>query len=84
MHNGTPLRREDADGLERVAIDEGFESSAEEHAIADSIFADYATTGIDNETVSLAVAGIAGVALTLLVGYGILAATRRPGRRLAA
>ena len=75
---------DDPDGLERVAIDEGFESSAEDHAIADSIFADYATTGIDNETVSLAVAGIAGVALTLLVGYGILAATRRPGRRLAA
>ena len=75
---------DDPDGLERVAIDEGFESSAEEHAIADSIFADYATTGIDNETVSLAVAGIAGVALTLLVGYGIVVATRRPGRRLAA
>lgn len=75
---------DDPDGLERVAIDEGFESSAAEHAIADSIFADYATTGIDNETVSLAVAGLAGVALTLLVGYGIVVATRRPGRRLAA
>ena len=75
---------DDPDGLERVAIDEGFESSAQDHAIADSIFADYATAGIDNETVSLAVAGIAGVALTLLVGYGIVAATRWPGRRLAA
>ena len=74
---------DDPDGLERVAIDEGFERSAEEHAIADSIFADYATAGIDNETVSLAVAGIAGVALTLLVGFGLLAAARRPGRRLA-
>ena len=74
---------DDPDGLERVAIDQGFESSADEHAIADSIFADYATRGIGNETVSLAVAGVAGVALTLLVGYGIVAAARRPGRRLA-
>lgn len=74
---------DDPDGLERVAIDQGFESSADEHAIADSIFADYATRGIGNETVSLAVAGVAGVALTLLVGYGMVAAARRPGRRLA-
>lgn len=74
---------DDPDGLERVAIDEGFESSAQEHAIADSIFADYATSGIGNESVSLAVAGLAGVALCLLVGYGIVAATRRPTGRLA-
>ena len=63
------------DGLERVAEDTGFIGSAEPGRF-DSIFAEYATRGIDNEQLSLAVAGMAGVALTLLVGFGLAAATR--------
>jgi cobalt/nickel transport system permease protein len=65
------------DGLERVADDEGFAAAAGEHAVGESVFADYATRGIDNEAVSLAVAGIAGVGLTLVVGWGIVSAGRR-------
>lgn len=67
----------DPDGLERVAEDEGFIGSAREHSLADSLFADYATRGIDDETVSLAVAGFAGVVLTLSVGAGLATASRR-------
>lgn len=66
----------DPDGLERVAIDEGFADTAQGHAFDNSVFAEYATRGIDNEMASLAVAGVAGVALTLLVGYGIASASR--------
>lgn len=66
----------DPDGLERVAEDQGFAASATDHAFADALFADYATSGLDNETGSLAVAGIAGVTVTLLVGLGIAAAVR--------
>jgi cobalt/nickel transport system permease protein len=66
----------DPDGLERVAEDEGFLASARGHAFADSLFADYATAGIDNQTLSLAIAGLAGVTMTLLVGYGIVSASR--------
>src|SRR5690606_28866748 len=62
----------DPDGLERVAEDQGFISSAQEHALADSPFADYATQGLANETLSLAVAGTVGVVLTLLVGLGLV------------
>jgi cobalt/nickel transport system permease protein len=65
------------DGLERVADDQGFAASAREHATGGSVFADYATRGIDNEEVSLAVAGIVGVGLTLVVGWGIVSAGRR-------
>ena len=65
------------DGLERVADDQGFAASAGDHAIGGSVFADYATRGIDNEAVSLAVAGVVGVALTLVVGWGIVFAGRR-------
>jgi cobalt/nickel transport system permease protein len=69
----------DPDGLERVAEDEGFTASGRDHAFADSFFADYATRGLDNEMLSLAVAGSCGVALTLLVGYGIVTASRHRG-----
>ena len=64
------------DGLERVATDTGFAESGRDHDLDGSIFADYATRGIDNESLSLAVAGLTGVALTLLVGYGIVTASR--------
>ena len=64
------------DGLESVAADTGFISSAEEHRLGESIFADYATSGINNEGLSLAIAGTAGVLITLAVGYGLFRAIR--------
>lgn len=68
---------DDPDGLERVAIDEGFAEQGEDHALAGSLFADYATDGIDNETLSLAVAGATGALVTLLVGFGLASGARR-------
>ena len=64
------------DGLERVAEDTGFSGQGTDHAFGDFIFADYATAGIGNETLSLVVAGVAGVLITLAVGYGVLHAVR--------
>lgn len=66
----------DPDGLERVAADTGIESSATDHALADSLFADYATAGISNETLSLALAGVVGTLVTLAVSAGIFIAVR--------
>lgn len=74
----------DPDGLERVAADQGFIDSGQKHALATGPFADYATQGVRNETLSLAVAGIVGVVVTLLVGVGVAAAVRErrsPGDR---
>ena len=71
------------DGLEKVAIDQGFIESEEEHALGSSIFADYATSGVGNETLSLAVAGITGTIICLAVGFGIASASRGSRRRLA-
>lgn len=68
---------DDPDGLERVAEDTGFAEVAGEHAFGGSIFADYATAGVADEGVSLALAGIAGSALTLAVGAGLAMAVRR-------
>lgn len=66
----------DPDGLERVAADTGFIESADDHLLEDSPFADYATSGIANEGLSLAIAGAAGVALTLAVSGGLFLAIR--------
>jgi cobalt/nickel transport system permease protein len=71
----------DPDGLERVAEDQGLLASGQEHALAAGPFADYATQGVGNEALSLAVAGIVGVAITLLVGLGVIAAVRDRGGR---
>lgn len=68
------------DGLERVAADHGFAEVAGDHALTGSPFADYATVGITNPTVSLAVAGLAGTTLALVVGYGLATASRRGPR----
>jgi cobalt/nickel transport system permease protein len=75
------------DGLERVATDQGFAASATDHALDSGIFAEYATAGVGNETVSLAVAGAAGTAISLLIGLGIFYAVRdrdRPSKRAPA
>jgi cobalt/nickel transport system permease protein len=64
------------DGLERVALDHGLLAGAHGHAFAHAPFAHYATRGIGNEPLSLAVAGLAGSTLALVVGYGIVSATR--------
>lgn len=64
------------DGLERVAEDTGFIESAQDHALSNSVFANYATEGVGNETLSLAIAGTAGTLITLAVGSGLAMAVR--------
>jgi cobalt/nickel transport system permease protein len=67
---------DDPDGLQRVAEDTGFVTAEEEHALSDSLFAAYATAGIDNEALSLAIAGVVGTIVTLAVSAGIVLALR--------
>jgi hypothetical protein len=65
------------DGLEKVAEDKGFVSTAEDHHLADGPFADYGTEGVANERLSGTLAGVAGVAVTLVVGGGLFVLIRR-------
>jgi cobalt/nickel transport system permease protein len=69
------------DGLQKVAEDQGFAAAEQPHAFDSSVFAGYATEGVSNENVSLAVAGITGSLLTLAVGGGLVLAVRRPRSR---
>ncbi len=62
------------DGLERVAEDTGIVGQAS--PLEGSLFSDYAVTGLENHTLSLAIAGIVGTLLALAVGGGLLVALR--------
>lgn len=66
------------DGLEYVAGKTGFlESADEDPTTTGSPFEDYGTAGVDNERLSGGIAGVAGVALTLVIGGGLFWVLRR-------
>jgi hypothetical protein len=68
----------DPDGLEKVAEDIGFIETAEESSLSGSPLADYSFAGIENERLSVAVAGLSGVAVTGLFGVGLTMWVRKP------
>jgi hypothetical protein len=77
----SPLASSSPDGLERVATDQGFIDTAEEHDLAHGPLADYGVEGMDGP-LSTGLSGIIGVAITLgvaLVIFGIFHVHR--GRR---
>jgi len=59
------------DGLNRVAEDHGIAADEQESATAGSPLADYALSGVDNDRLGTAMAGLAGVAVTAAVGFGM-------------
>jgi len=65
------------DGLEYVAERTGFLETADEPKTADSPFADYQTTGIDDERVAGGLAGVAGVVIVLVLMGGLAFVLRR-------
>lgn len=67
------------DGLEYVAEQTGFLDTAEDSAVADSMFADYQTSGVDDERLGGGLAGVLGVLLTLLLVGGLTWLLRRRG-----
>jgi len=69
-----PLASSEPDGLERVAIDQGFIDSAEDHPLADSPLADYEVSGIEDEATGTRLSGLMGVLITFGVGAAIVGA----------
>ncbi len=59
------------DGLEFVAEQVGFLNTAKDSAVASSPLADYAFAGLENERISVALAGIIGVLLTAAISFGL-------------
>lgn len=65
------------DGLTKVAEDTGLASAERRHAGGDSPLAGYAADWLPGDGMSRAVAGVAGVVVTLAVGCGVFVLVRR-------
>ncbi len=72
------------DGLERVAADKGFNAGEKASSVGHWPLADYGVKGVENERLSLGVAGVAGVGLTVLAGGAVFYTVRRRNRDKAA
>ncbi len=67
------------DGLEHVAEQTGFLDTAEDSPTADSPLADYSTKGVDDERLSVGIAGVTGTLVVLVLAGGLALALRRRG-----
>ena len=65
------------DGLEKVAQDIGFIENAKDNANADTALADYGVKGVENERLSVGVAGLIGVVATGAISGGLFLLLRR-------
>lgn len=71
------------DGLEKVAEDHGFIGTAQDSATASLPTAGYAIEGLGNDRLSGGLAGVIGVLVMIVVGFGLfwlLGRGRRSGR----
>jgi hypothetical protein len=65
------------DGLNKVAIDEGFADTESQHALDYTPTAGYEVRAVDNDRVSTGLAGVIGVAVTFALAGGVLLMVRR-------
>jgi len=65
------------DGLEKVAEEEGFLDTAKDSPVADSPLSDYGILGLDNERLSVGLAGVIGVIATALVALALFTLLRK-------
>ncbi len=59
------------DGLEKVAENIGFIDTAKPHANEGFALADYGVAGVENERLSVGLAGLIGVGATALIGLAL-------------
>ena len=65
------------DGLEKVAGDHGISANERDSATAGSPLADYSLSGVTNERLGGAAAGLVGVTVTAAVAFGLFYTVRR-------
>jgi len=76
-----PRASSEPDGLEKVAIEQGFDHHARPGAAAAGPTAGYAVGGVQDRGLSTGLAGLLGVAVTFVVGAGLVLVARRAARR---
>jgi cobalt/nickel transport protein len=67
------------DGLNKVAIDQGFSGTEKVHGVAGGPLAGYEAKGISDDRISGGVAGVAGSLTVLILTGGLAFAVRRRG-----
>lgn len=80
----SPLASSAPDGLERVAIDQGFEGQAATHAMAGGPLADYSVAGVQDSRLSTGLSGVIGVLLCFVIAGAVVLIIRALRRRPAA
>lgn len=76
---GSRYASSEPDGLEYVAEQEGFADQAEDHALADSPLADYGDNLGTDRGLSTGIAGLIGVVVAIVLGFGLFWLIRTPG-----
>lgn len=72
----SPFSSDSPDGLSSVAIDKGFDDSAEEHAFDGSPVANYAVEGVADDRIGKGLSGLIGVLITFGVATLLFGAFR--------
>jgi hypothetical protein len=72
----SPFANSSPDGLNRVAIDKGFDKQREAHALDESPLAGYVVKGVDGKRMSKGLSGLIGVLLTFGFGLALFGALR--------
>ena len=79
----SPFASSQPDGLNKVAVDNGFADHQQSNAAAGGPLAGYSTHGVTNQRVSKGLAGVIGVVVTFALGsaifFGMKAWRRRTG-----
>jgi cobalt/nickel transport system permease protein len=73
----SPFASSQPDGLNKVAIDQGFDQSQRSSAVENSPTAGYAVKGLGDGPLSTGVAGLLGVTVTFSLGLGLFVLVRR-------
>jgi hypothetical protein len=76
----SPEASSSPDGLNKVAIDEGFADTETDHALADAPTAGYGVDGVEDERLSTGLAGVIGVTVTFALAGGLFLLVRRGSR----
>ena len=72
-----PRASSDPDGLERVASDQGFSESADDHALEDLPLSGYGVAGVEDDQTGTIVAGLVGLGVTFALAAGLVHIARR-------
>jgi hypothetical protein len=72
----SPFASSSPDGLNKVAIDKGFDEQQEAHAFEESPLAGYVVKGVDGKRMSKGLSGLIGVLITFGGGLALFATLR--------